>query len=479
MKALQTSRRSSEDSLASSEGTPTVRIHLEHLLGGEAASDREPQAAARRPPQLDPDPTAAAAKAAAEGSGRFGEAGGGGRNLTASEDSDPNQPSGRSSEISNQSYVSSVSLEEIVREVERTLSSRETEPPDGGAARSGGARARYEGAAPEAPATLPPGNLGAEDGEVLIGVPWALPKLSESKCIRPPSPIPRFNSMFEASGAGARPPAALEAEPRRRSDFSPGRAPAPPMDSAGGGRFNFSAVASTPPSNPAVQAGTRLERRHSSKKRGAGPSHVGAQLAESQSLGKVGSAEKSAAHHRRNKSSDSLFKSPSDSLAAPAPRRTHKRSLSGMDGANAMKQKQKRHSAGAAVQSTRVSLERVMSGSLLVDVGEGSPQNSGACPPPQRSPVPVQTRVSILNLDDERPSIISTTNISIEDLVHESAGGGALEPDVVAAPRDDGRFGAGGGGARGGRRKGRRAAVVAQGLVRVRSDAVRPASVHH
>ena len=48
MKALQTSRRSSEDSLASSEGTPTVRIHLEHLLGGEAASDREPQAAAPR-----------------------------------------------------------------------------------------------------------------------------------------------------------------------------------------------------------------------------------------------------------------------------------------------------------------------------------------------------------------------------------------------------------------------------------------------
>ncbi len=55
--------------------------------------------------------------------------------------------------------------------------------------------------------------------------------------------------------------------------------------------------------------------------------------------------------------------------------------------------------------------------------------------------MPVQTRVSILNLDDERPSIISTTNISIEDLVHESAGGGALEPDVVAAPRGEGQTG--------------------------------------
>ena len=201
----------------------------------------------------------------------------------------------------------------------------------------------------------------------------------------------------------------------------------PPRERGGGGSNHSSAAVLTPPPIPTARARARLERRHSSKKRGLAPSQGGAQLAESLSLGKAGSAENSAAHHRRNKSSDSVLKSPSDALVVSAPRRTHKRSFSGMDGVNAMKQKQKRHSAGAAVQSTRVSLERVMSGSLRVDVGDGSPQKPGALSPPQRSPAPVQTRVSILNLDDERPSIISTTNISIEDLVHESAGGGALD----------------------------------------------------
>ena len=439
MKVRQTSRRSSEDSLEGSEGTPTVRIHLEHLLGSEA-SGREPHAFARRRSRQGPDP----APAAAEGGGRLGGADERGRTSTASEDSETNQPSGRSSEISNQSYVSSVSLEEIVREVERNLSSQEMEPPNSSDARGGGARARSGGSKPEAPATPPPGEHRAEDIEVLIGVPQAIPKLSGSKGIRPPSPKPRLQSMFEASRPETHSSAALEARSGRRSAFSPGCPPAPPRDGGAGGNDHSSATASTPPLTPEARAGVRLERRHSSKKRGAAPSQGGVQITESLSLGKTGSAEKSVAHHRRNKSSDSVLKSPSDAPVASTLRRAHKRSLSGMDGANATKQKQKRHSAGAAVQSTSVSLERVMSGSLRVDVGDRSPQKPGALLSPRRSPAPVEARVSLLNLEHEQPSVISTTNISIEDLVHESARGGALEPDVVAAPRGEGQSGGAG-----------------------------------
>jgi len=109
----------------------------------------------------------------------------------------------------------------------------------------------------------------------------------------------------------------------------------------------------------------------------------------------------------------------------------HKRSLSGMEAVQTQNQKQKRHSAGAVVLngSPGALPLRLETAGLSVDVG-GSP--------PPVSPGPVQAQVSILNLDNKRPTVISTASISIEELVHESARGGALEPDVVAADKDTG-----------------------------------------
>ena len=310
-------------------------------------------------------------------------------------------------------------------------------------------------------------------------VPQAIPGLKGSKSTRqrdskvemPPgfrgtSPksrtMQRSQTMFLTPPAKGQRPENAEREVRRRSAASPGRSPLPIHPStvralvhapasaaatAGAGADTTgtidaaspapapAAAAEAPTPAPVVRSKAQMRRSQSSKKVGGaspGPGHAGGAPHPE----RPGSAEKRSAKHRRIRSSESLPRSPSDLSELPL-QKTHKRSLSGMEAVQAQNQKQKRHSAGAAVLNgspgaLSLSLECA---DLSADVGAS---------PPSMSPVPVQARVSILNLGNERPTVISTASISIEELVHESARGGALEPDVVAADKNAGGAGADG-----------------------------------
>lgn len=464
------SRRSSNASAASSEGTPTVRVLLGDLMGGEsAAADSESIAWARARPGGGALAVGKAAPGGAAGPGR-GSAGVGsftpseerGRTSTASETSAETLPSGRSSGVSTRSYVSSVSLEDIVREVERGLGTSEAEnlPRRESHSRSeAGASAARDVAEPD------------DGGGRLMEVPQAIPGLSGSKSAwqrdsnveippgfqgTPPETraMKRSQTMFSTPPTKGQPPRDANQEVRRSSTASPGRSPLPrhpsnvralvrapaaaaaiiDADANTTGAIDAAspapaAAAEAPTLAPVVRSKAQMRRSQSSKKVGGaspGPGHAGGVPHPE----RPGSAEKRSAKHRRIRSSESLPRSPSD-LSEPPQKKMHKRSLSGMEAVQTQNQKQKRHSAGAVVLngSPGALPLRLETAGLSVDVG-GSP--------PPVSPGPVQAQVSILNLDNKRPTVISTASISIEELVHESARGGALEPDVVAADKDTG-----------------------------------------